>query len=44
MLNLNDESLHENPLKVQEEDMAPAAPSFNVNEEDEGDDIELGIM
>ena len=44
MLNLNDENLHENPLKIQEEDMATAAPSFNVNEEDEGDDIELGIM
>ena len=27
-----------------EEDMAAAAPSFNVVEEDEDDDIELDIM
>ena len=44
MLNLNDKNLHKNPLEISEEDMAAAAPSFNVMEEDEDDDIELDIM
>ena len=44
MLNLNDNNLHENPFEISEEDMAAAAPSFNVMEEDEDDDIELDIM
>ena len=33
----------ENPFKISEKHMAAAAPSFNVIEEDEDDDIELGI-
>ena len=44
MLNLNDNNLHENPLEISMEDMVAAAPSFNVIEEDEDDDIELDIM
>ena len=44
MLNLNDKNLDENPFKISEEDMAAATPSFNVIEEDEDYDIELGIM
>ena len=44
MLNLNDKNLHKNPFEISEEDMAAAAPSFNVIEEDEHDDIELDIM
>ena len=44
MLNLNDKNLHENPFEMSEEDMAAAAPSFNVIKEDEDDDIELSIM
>ena len=44
MLNLNDNNLHENPLEISVEDMVAAAPSFNVIEEDEDDDIELEIM
>ena len=43
MLNLNDKNLHENPFEILEEDMAAAAPSFNVIEEDEDVDIELGV-
>ena len=44
MLNLNHKNLHENPFEILEEDMAAAAPSFNVIEEDQDDDIELDIM
>ena len=44
MLNLNDKNLHEISFEIQEEDMAAAAPSFNVIEEDEDDDIKLNIM
>ena len=44
MLNLNDKNLHENPFEILEEDMVAAAPSFNVIEECEDDDIELDIM
>ena len=44
MLNLNDKNLPENPFEILEEDMAAAAPSFNVTEEDKDDDIELDIM
>ena len=44
MLNLNDNNLRENPFEISEEDMAAAAPSFNVMEEDEDDDIELHIL
>ena len=44
MLNLNYKNLHENPFKISEEDMAIAAPFFNVIEEDQDDDIELDIM
>ena len=44
MLNLNDKNLHKNPFEISEEDMAAAAHSFNVIEEDEDDDIELDIM
>ena len=44
MLNINDKNLHENPFKILEEDMATAARSFNVIEEDEDDDIELDIL
>ena len=43
MLNLNDKNLHKNPFEIFEEDIATAAPSFNVIEEDEDDDIELAI-
>ena len=43
MLNLNDKNLHKNSFEISEEDMATAAPSFNVIEEDEDDDIELAI-
>ena len=44
MLNLNNKNLHENPFEISEEDMAAAAPSFNIIEENEDDDIELDIM
>ena len=44
MLNLNDKNLHENPFEILEKDMVAAAPSFNVIEECEDDDIELDIM
>ena len=44
ILNLNDNNLHENPLEISMEDMVAAAPSFNVIEEDEEDDIELDMM
>ena len=44
MLNLNNKNLHKNPFEISEEDMAAAVPSFNVNEEDEDDDIGLEIM
>ena len=44
MLNLNNKNLHKNPFKISEEDMVAAAPSFNVIEEDQDDDIELDIM
>ena len=42
--NFNHKNLHKNPFEISEEDTAAAAPSFNVIEEDEGDDIELDIM
>ena len=38
MLNLNDENLHENPFELSGEDIAAAAPSFNIIEEDDDDD------
>ena len=38
MLNLNDGNLHENPFEISGEDMAAAAPSFNIIEEDDDDD------
>ena len=44
MLNINDKNLHENPFKVLEEDMARAARTINVIEEDEDDGIELDIL
>ena len=44
MLNLNDKNLHEISFEISEEDMAAAASSFNVIEEDEDDDIKLNIM
>ena len=44
VLNLNHRNLHKNQLEISKADMAAAAPSFNVTEEDEDDDIELGIM
>ena len=44
MLNLNEKNLHENTFEISEKDMAAAAPSFNVTEQDEGDDIELDIV
>ena len=44
MLYLNDKNLHDNPFEILEEDMAAGAPSFNVIEKDEDDDIELDIM
>ena len=43
MLNLNEKNLHENTFEISEKDMAAAARSFNVIEQDEGDDIELDI-
>ena len=44
MQNTNDGSLHENPFEVMEEDVAKAAPSFNIIEEDDvDDDFELDI-
>ena len=44
MLNLNDKNLHEISFEISEEDMAAAAPSLNLTEEDEDDDIKLNIM
>ena len=44
MLNLDDKNLHEKPFEIWEEDMTAAAPSFNVIEEDEDDDIALDII
>ena len=45
-LNLNDGNLHENPFEISGEDMAAAAPSFNIIEEDVDDDyyIDLEII
>ena len=41
---LNKGSLHENPFKVMEEDVAEAAPPFNIIEEDGvDDDFELDL-
>ena len=39
ILNLNDKNLHENPFEILVEDMATAAPSFNVIEEGKDGDI-----
>ena len=36
--------MHENPFETLEEDMAATAPSFNVIEEDEDNDIDIDIM
>ena len=44
MLNLNDKNLQKNPFEMLEEEMATAAPSLNIIEEDEDGDIELDIM
>ena len=46
MLNLHDGSLHENPFETSGEDMAAAAPSFNIIEEGDDDDdyIDLEII
>ena len=46
MLNLNDGNLHENPFEISGEDMAVAAPSFNIIEEDDDDDdyIDLEVI
>ena len=47
MLILNDGNLHENPFEISGEDMAAAAPSFNIIEEDDDDDddyIDLEII
>ena len=38
ILNLNDENLHEISFELSGEDMAAAAPSFNIIEEDDDDD------
>ena len=37
-------NMHENPFETSEEDMAATAPSFNVIEEDEDNDIDIDIM
>ena len=46
MLNLNDGNLHKNPFKISGKDMATAAPSFNIIEENDDDDdyIDLEII
>ena len=46
MLNVNDGNLHENPFERSGEDMAAAAPSFNIIEEADDDDdyIDLEII
>ena len=46
MLNLNYGNLHKNPFEISDEDMAAAAPSFNIVEEDNDDDdyIDLEII
>ena len=47
MLNLNDGNLDENPFEISGEDMAAAAPSFNIIEDDDDDDdvyIDLEII
>ena len=41
MLNLNDKSIHENLFEISGKDMAAAAPSSNVIQENENNDIEL---
>ena len=38
MENLNDGSLHENPVDIEDEDVIAAASAFNVIEEDDVDD------
>jgi len=38
MENLNDESLHENPFDIVDEDIFAASPKFNIIEEDDVDD------
>ena len=43
MLNLNDGILHESPFEILGEDMAIAAPSFNIKEEDDDDDDYIGL-
>ena len=45
MLNLNDGNLRQNPFEISGEDMAAAAPSFNIIEEDDDDNyIDLEII
>ena len=44
MLNLNDGNLHENPFEISGEDMAAAAPSFNIIEEDDDDDDYIDLL
>ena len=44
MLNSNHKNLQENPSEISDKDIAAAAPSFSVIEEDEDDDIVLDIM
>lgn len=40
MENLNDESLHQNPFDIVDEDLIAAATAFNIIEED---DIDINI-
>ena len=44
MLKLNDGNLHENPFEISGEDMAAAAPSFNIIEEDDDDDDYIDLL
>ena len=43
MQNINDETLHDNPFELLDEDIVEAAPSFNLIDE-ENDDEEREIF
>ena len=44
MQNINDETLHDNPFELLDEDIVEAAPSFNFIIDEEDDDEELEIL
>ena len=42
MQNINDETLHDNPFELLDEDIVEAAPSFNlINKENDDEELEI---